>query len=44
MPHFSINISNIVITNKEHRKLRGYAGDNQISIHQAIRLLIDSLP
>lgn len=44
MPHFSINISHIVITNKEYRKLRGYAVDNQISIYEAIRLLIDSLP
>jgi len=44
MPRFSINISNIVITNKEYRKLRAYAGDNQISINEAIRLLIDSLP
>lgn len=44
MSPFSINISNIVITNKEYRKLRAYAVDNQISIHEAIRLLIDSLP
>ncbi|BBD69506.1 hypothetical protein NIES4072_31610 [Nostoc commune NIES-4072] len=44
MPHFSINISNIVITNKEYRKLRAYAEYRQISIHEAIRLLIDSLP
>ncbi len=44
MTHFSINISNIVITNKEYRKLRAYAGYHQISIYEAIRLLIDSLP
>jgi len=44
MPRFSINISNVVITNEEYRKLRAYAVDNQISIHEAIRLLIDSLP
>ncbi|MEH2188843.1 MAG: hypothetical protein V7K64_22170 [Nostoc sp.] len=44
MTHFSINISNIVIANKEYRKLRAYAGYHQISIDEAIRLLIDSLP
>jgi hypothetical protein len=44
MPHFSINISNIVITNKEYRKLRACVVANQISIHEAIRLVIDSLP
>jgi hypothetical protein len=44
MPNFSVNISNIIITNEEYRKLKAYAGDHQISIHEAIRLLIDSLP
>ncbi len=44
MSHFSINISNIVITNREYCKLRAYAKYHQISIHEAIRLLIDSLP
>lgn len=44
MPDFSINIYNIVINNKEYCKLRPYALANQISIHEAIRLLIDSLP
>lgn len=44
MPNFSVNISKIVITNEEYRKLRVYAEDHQISIHEAIRLLIDSLP
>ncbi|BDI14392.1 hypothetical protein ANSO36C_01940 [Nostoc cf. commune SO-36] len=44
MPRFPINISNIVITNKEYRKLRAYAVYHQISIDEAIRLLIDSLP
>jgi len=43
MYYFSINISNIVITHREYSKLRAYARDHQISIHEAIRLLIDSL-
>ncbi len=43
MPNFSVNISNIIITNEEYRKLKAYAGYHQISIHQGIRLLIDSL-
>lgn len=44
MSHSSVNISNIVITNEEYRKLKVYAEDHQISIPEVIRLLIDSLP
>jgi len=44
MPNFSVNLSNIVITNEEYRKLKVYAEYHQISISEAIRLLIDSLP
>ncbi|MGJ5634207.1 hypothetical protein [Nostoc sp. CALU 1950] len=44
MSRFSVNISNIVITNDEYRKLRVYAREHQIPINEAIRLLIDSLP
>ncbi|MCW5319260.1 hypothetical protein GTQ43_38450 [Nostoc sp. KVJ3] len=44
MPHSPVNISNIVITNKEYRQLIAYAGYHQISIYEAIGLLIDSLP
>ncbi|MBD2358337.1 hypothetical protein H6G41_27630 [Tolypothrix sp. FACHB-123] len=44
MSHFSVNIANIVLTNEQYLKLRIYAEANQISVHEAIRLLIDSLP
>lgn len=44
MSHFSVNIANIVLTNEQYRKIRIYADAHQISIHEAIRLLINSLP
>ena len=44
MARYSVNISNIVIPTGEYRKLRAYAEYHQISIPEAIRLLIDSLP
>ncbi|MFB2768091.1 hypothetical protein ACE1AT_02170 [Pelatocladus sp. BLCC-F211] len=44
MSHFSVNISNIVLTNDQYCKLKVYAEDHKISVHEAIRLLIDALP
>ncbi len=44
MSQFSVNIANIVLTNEQYRKIRIYADAHQISIHEAIRLLINSLP
>ncbi|PMB51664.1 hypothetical protein CEN39_14045 [Fischerella thermalis CCMEE 5201] len=44
MSHFSVNISNIVLTTEQYRKLKVYAEEQEISVHEAIRLLIDSLP
>jgi hypothetical protein len=44
MSQFSVNIANIVLTSEQYLKLRIYAENHQISVHEAIRLLIDSLP
>jgi hypothetical protein len=44
MSRFAVNIANIVLTNEQYRKLRVYAEAQEISIHEALRLLIDSLP
>ncbi len=44
MSHFSVNISNIVLTNEQYLKLKVYAENHKISVHEAIRLLIDSIP
>ncbi|WP_315786574.1 hypothetical protein [Fischerella sp. JS2] len=44
MSHFSVNISNIVLTTEQYRKLKVYAEEQKISVHEAIRLLIDFLP
>jgi hypothetical protein len=44
MSHFSVNIANIVLTNEQYRKIRIYAEAHHISVHEAIRLLINSLP
>ncbi|BAY65646.1 hypothetical protein NIES22_57530 [Calothrix brevissima NIES-22] len=44
MSQFSVNIANIVLTSEQYLKLRIHADTHQISVHDAIRLLIDSLP
>ena len=44
MSRFSVNIANLVLTNEQYRKLKIYAEAHDISIHEAIQLLIDSLP
>ncbi len=44
MSQFSVNIANIVLTTEQYRKLKLYAEAHEISVHEAIRLLIDSLP
>lgn len=44
MSRSSINISHIVLSQEEYRKLKVYALKHRITIHQAIQLLIDSLP
>jgi hypothetical protein len=44
MSRSPVNIANIVLTNDLYHKLKFYANNHQISIHESIRLLIDSLP
>lgn len=44
MSQFSVNIANIVLTSEQYLKLRIYAETRQISVHETIRLLVDSLP
>jgi hypothetical protein len=44
MSRSPVNIANIVLTNDQYYKLKVYANNHQISIHESIRLLIDSLP
>ncbi|RCJ20042.1 hypothetical protein A6S26_04745 [Nostoc sp. ATCC 43529] len=44
MSRSSINISHIVLSKEEYRKLKIYAVKHQITIHEAVRLLIDSFP
>ncbi|MEH2347243.1 MAG: hypothetical protein V7K55_04440 [Nostoc sp.] len=44
MSYSSGNISNIVLSNEEYRKLRVYAQEHKLSISEVIRLLIDFLP
>jgi hypothetical protein len=44
MSHFSVNISNIVLTYEQYCKVKAYAKAHKTSIHEAIQLIIDSLP
>ncbi|BAY92723.1 MULTISPECIES: hypothetical protein [unclassified Tolypothrix] len=44
MSQFSVNIANILLTSEQYLKLRIYAETNHISVHEAMRLLVDSLP
>lgn len=44
MSRSPVNIANIVLTPDQYHKLKVYADNHQISIHESIRLLIDSLP
>ncbi|MBD2479535.1 MULTISPECIES: hypothetical protein [Nostocaceae] len=40
----SVNISNIVLTYEQYRKLKAYGQAHHISIQESIKLIIDSHP
>jgi len=44
MSYFSANISNIVLTYEQYRKLKTYAVAHQMSTHKSIKLIISSHP